>query len=71
MAVAVAAANDWDLIDYLSVFGVLLQIMNYQMDVRQSSNDDLLKELQHQDRDYLERILNNQRHIIELLTNKD
>ena len=71
MAVAVAAANDWDLIDYLSVFGVLLQIMNYQMDVRQSSNDDLLKELQHQDRDYLERILNNQKHIIELLTNKD
>ena len=71
MAVAVASANDWDLIDYLSVFGVLLQIMNYQMDVRQSSNDDLLKELQHQDRDYLERILNNQKQIIELLTNKD
>ena len=71
MAVAVAAANDWDLIDYLSVLGVLLQIMNYQMDVRQSSNDDLLKELQHQDRDYLERILNNQKRIIELLTNKD
>lgn len=71
MAVAVAAANDWDLIDYLSVFGVLLQIMNYQTDLKQSSNDDLLKELQHQDRDYLERILNNQRHIIELLTNKD
>lgn len=68
---AAANSNDWDLIDYLSVLGVLLQIMNYQMDVRQSSNDDLLKELQHQDRDYLERILNNQKQIIELLTNKD
>lgn len=66
-----AANSNWDLIDYLSVLGVLLQIMNYQTDLKQSSNDDLFKELQHQDRDYLERILNNQKQIIELLTNKD
>lgn len=54
-------------LDFLTVFSVFLQIMRFQQDQKQASNDDLLKALQKQDREYLDRIIENQNRILKLL----
>ena len=51
----------------LTILSVALQIMGYQNDMSQSSNDDLMKELQRQDKAYLEKIVENQNKILEKL----
>ena len=56
--------NELTFIDVLSIFSVLLQIMNFQADLRNASNDDLMAELQKQDREYFEKIIANQNKII-------
>lgn len=56
--------NNYDLvIGFLQVFDLLLNI-------NQVSNDVLLKELQKQDKEYLEKIIAQNNKIIELLKNK-
>ena len=45
----------------------MLQIMGNQNDMSQSSNDDLMKELQRHDKAYLEKIIENQNKILEKL----
>ena len=59
--------NNLDLLDMLTILSVMLQIMGYQNDMSQSSNDDLMKELQIQDKAYLEKIIENQNKILEKL----
>ena len=59
--------NNLDLLDILTILSVALQIMGYQNDMSQSSNDDLMKELQIQDKAYLEKIIENQNKILEKL----
>lgn len=54
-------------LDMLNLFGVFLQVMNYQSDLSQESNADLAKHLQEQDRQYLSRILENQEKIMSML----
>lgn len=54
-------------LDMLTLFSVMLQIMGYQNDISQSSNDDLMRELQRQDKAYLEKIIENQNKILEKL----
>ena len=49
--------NNLDFLDVLTILSVMLQIMGYQNDMSQSSNDDLMKELQRQDKAYLEEII--------------
>lgn len=61
--------NNLDLLDVLTVLSVMLQIMGYQNDMSQSSNDDLMRELQRQDKAYLEKIIENQNKILEKLAN--
>ena len=61
--------NNLDLLDVLTILSVMLQIMGYQNDMSQSSNDDLMKELQRQDKAYLEKIVENQNKILEKLAN--
>ena len=56
--------NNLDFIDMLTILSVMLQIMGYQNDMSQSSNDDLMKELQRQDKAYLEKIIENQNKIL-------
>ena len=61
--------NNYDLaIGFLQVFDLLLNL-------NQVSNDDILKELQHQDNEYLNKIIDNQLKIIEqndkILVNQD
>ena len=59
--------NNLDFLDMLTILSVALQIMGYQNDMSQSSNDDLMRELQRQDKAYLEKIIENQNKILEKL----
>ena len=59
--------NNLDFLDVLTILSVALQIMGYQNDMSQSSNDDLMKELQRQDKAYLEKIIENENKILEKL----
>lgn len=59
--------NNLDFLDMLTILSVMLQIMGYQNDMSKSSNDDLMKELQRQDKAYLEKIIENQNKILEKL----
>ena len=61
------SGNNLDFLDMLTILSVMLQIMGYQNDMSQSSNDDLMRELQRQDKAYLEKIIENQNKIIEKL----
>ena len=59
--------NNLDFLDVLTILSVALQIMGYQNDMSQSSNDDLMRELQRQNKAYLEKIVEYQNKIIEKL----
>ena len=59
--------NNLDFLDISTILSVALQIMGYQNDMSQSSNDDLMRELQRQDKAYLEKIIDNQNKILEKL----
>lgn len=61
------SGNNLDFLDILTILSVMLQIMGYQNDMSQSSNDDLMKELQRQDKAYLEKIIENQNKILKKL----
>ena len=59
--------NNLDFLDMLTILSVMLQVMGYRNDMSKSSNDDLMKELQRQDKAYLEQIIENQNKILEKL----
>lgn len=59
--------NTLTFLDALTIFSVLLQVAGAESDSKQVSNDELLSELQKQDKQYLERILENQKLILEKL----
>lgn len=54
-------------LDLLAVLSMILQVESYEQNLKQISNDDLLNELQKQDQEYLDKILDNQDKIINLL----
>lgn len=60
--------GNYSFLDMLNVFSVILQMMGYDQDQKQASNDDLLRALQRQDREYLEKIISNQNQILEILS---
>ena len=60
-------SNNLNFLDVLAILSVVLQIAGYQNDMSQSSNDDLMRELQKQDAAYLERIIETQNLILEKL----
>ena len=59
--------DNLNFLDVLTVLSLLLQVKGYQNDLNQSSNDDLMRELQKQDREYLQKIIENQNKILEKL----
>ena len=63
--------NNLSVLDALTVFSVILQVMGYQQNLEQTSNDVLLSELQRQDSEYLDQIIENQNKILELLQDKE
>ena len=54
-------------LDMLNLFGVFLQVMNYQSDLTQASNSDIMAELQTQGGKYFKEIIQNQKKIISML----
>lgn len=63
--------NNFDFLDMLTIFSVMLQIQNYQSDLRSASNDDLMAELQKQDKAYFEKIIENENKILSILSQFD
>lgn len=59
--------RQWSFIDILTIFDTFLQVADFQMNVQQSSNDDIMQELQHQNKAYLEKIIANQEEILKKL----
>lgn len=59
--------RQWSFIDMLTMFDTFLQVADFQMNVQQSSNDDIMRELQHQNKSYLEKIIENQKEILKKL----
>lgn len=51
----------------LTMFDTFLQMADFQMNVRQSSNDDIMRELGRQNEKYLEKIIKNQEEILSKL----
>lgn len=60
--------GNYSFLDMLNVFSVILQMIGYDKDQKQTSNDDLLRALQRQDREYLEKIISNQNQILDSLS---
>ena len=54
-------------LDGLNFYANLLQVASYQELLAQANNNDILRELNHQNKEYLEKILENQKEIIERL----
>lgn len=50
--------------DGFNFYANVIQILSYQQLLAQANNDDLMRELQHQNEVYLERILKNQAEIL-------
>ena len=59
--------NSFEFLDLLTILSLVLQIMGYQNDISQSSNDCLMRELQRQNKAYLDKILETQKEILEKL----
>ena len=59
--------NGLEFLDILTIFSVMLQVAGYKNDISQSSNDDLMREFQKQDKRYLDKIIENQNKILEIL----
>ena len=59
--------NGISLFDALTLFSVMLQLMGLQNDFAQTTTDDLMEELQRQDRAYLDKIIENQKEILKKL----
>ena len=54
-------------LDMLNLFGIFLQVINYQSDLSQASNADIMAELQIQEEKYFKEIIENQKKIIRML----
>ena len=59
--------GQWSFVDMLTLFDTFLQMADFEMNVRQSSNDDIMRELGNQNKNYLEKIVANQEEILSLL----
>ena len=59
--------NNQGFFDLLALFSVGLQIAVYEQTQRQATTDDLMRELQKQDREYFDKIIENQNRILQKL----
>lgn len=59
--------NNLNFLDMIAMLSVVLQVSNYQNDLKNFSNDDLMNELLRQDKQYFETIIENQNLILEKL----
>ena len=59
--------DNFGFFDILSLLSIGLQLQVYEETKRQATTDDLMGELQKQDREYFEKIIENQNLILEKL----
>ena len=59
--------NNQGFFDLLAIFSIGLQIAVYEQTQRQATTDDLMRELRKQDKEYFEKIIENQNKILEKL----
>lgn len=59
--------NNLDFLDILTIFSVVLQVMTYDQTMKQTSTDDIMRELQKQDREYMEKIIEQNNEILKKL----
>lgn len=64
-------SNNNGFLDILTIFSIGLQMAVYEQTQRQATTDDLMRELQKQDREYFEKILENQNRILSILSQFD
>lgn len=62
--------KQFDLLDILSIFQTGLSVINYQENVKQNTNDDIMRALDNQDKNYLKFIIEQNEKIIKLLEKK-
>lgn len=60
-----------NIFERLSVLANVLQLANYEQNIQQTSNDDLMKELQRQNTEYLTEIKKMLSDIISILKEKE
>lgn len=61
------ANNQIDILENLGILANVLQVANYSENLKQTSNDELMKRLEAQDNIYLKTIVAQNNKIIELL----
>lgn len=54
----------FELLDILTILSFAMQVENYEELQNQTTTDDIFKELQRQDREYLDQIVANQERIL-------
>ena len=59
--------ENYSLLDWLSILSIILQLQIMDEQRYQSDNDDIIEELQKQDKIYFEKIISNQEKIIKQL----
>lgn len=59
--------NDLRGIDILSIVSLILDLLNYDLNSKMITNDDIFKELKDQDSNYLKKIINQNEEIITLI----
>lgn len=62
--------NNQDFYNRITISDFLLQLITMYWVVQDASNNDLMQELQKQDREYLDKIIENQKKILAILENK-
>ena len=63
--------NNNGFLDAITIFSLGLQMAVYEQTQRQATTDDLMRELQKQDREYFEKIIENQNKILSILSQFD
>ena len=60
--------NNQDFYNRITIFDTFLQLLTMAMVAEDATNNDLMEELQKQDREYLEKIMENQNKILSILS---
>lgn len=63
--------KQFDLLDILGIFQTGLAVVNYQENLKQCTNDDIIKALDNQDKNYLKVIIYQNNEILKLLKKGD
>ena len=59
--------NDFSILDIINIFSVGLQVKTLEQTTKQTSTDDIMRELQKQDREYMEKIIAQNNEILKKL----